>query len=330
MTISVPDAEACFQQFHAEEQERFKKYLRTYEAKEEKRDRGKRTDDRGCLHSGWRPEQLASRNVLVIGENGIGDEILTVACLAELKQYCQHVVWRCDAKLKVLFQRAFPDVEFISHDDPTPKTDGTIYSWELIKHFRDSLDKFPWTASGKFSPYLKPGFVRTTTLTAHYQSGSLPLIGLAWRSEAVGPGKTCDLKSVSGWRTFFDELRNRVRFVSLQSGDTEDDINFARWKYGVEIYQDQSIDTLNDLDGVAAQVAALNHVVSISTAVVHLAGALGACGWVLLPHNPFAHWKAGKNICPWYPTVRPVRQESPAGWNTVLEKVAKELAAKIV
>lgn len=104
-------------------------------------------------------------------------------------------------------------------------------------------------------------------------------------------------------------------------------VSFTRWKYGVEIYQDQSIDTWNDLDGVAAQ---LDYVVSISTTVVHLAGALGVPGWVLLQHEPFAHWGAGKHVCLWYPTVRPCRQKSPGEWSGALEQVAKELAAKIV
>ena len=121
-----------------------------------------------------------------------------------------------------------------------------------------------------------------------------------------------------------------MHFVSLQYGDTQDAINLTRWKYGVEIYQDQSIDTWNDLDGAAAQVAALDYVVSISTTVVHLAGALGVPGWVHLQHKPFAHWGAGKHVCLWYPTGWPVRQKSPGEWDSALEQVANTLAAKIV
>lgn len=119
-----------------------------------------------------------------------------------------------------------------------------------------------------------------------------------------------------------------MRFISLQYGDNQDVINFVRWKYGVEIYQDQNIDMWNDLDGGAAQIASLRYVVSISTTVAHLAGALGIPGWILLPHKPLAHWEAGKDVCLWYPTLRPVRQKTIGEWDSALEQVADELNAK--
>jgi len=325
VAISVQDVKSLFDQFRLEEQKAFDNYLRAYKRNEKKRNLDNRSDDRGRLSFQWKPEDLVDKNLLVIGENGAGDEILTTACLAQLQSCCRHVVWRCDAKLKTLFQRSFPGAEFISADGSSPAVDGTIYSWELIQHFRRALDTFQWTTSGVFAPYLRTGLAREV-LTARYRSGSLPLVGIAWRSESPVQGKTCDLKDVSGWATFFDRLRNRVHFVSLQYGDTQDAINFTRWKYGVEIYQDQSIDTWNDLDGVAAQVAVLDYVVSISTTVVHLAGALGRPGWVLLKHKPFAHWRAGEHVCLWYPTVRPVCQKSPGEWSSALEQVTNELA----
>jgi ADP-heptose:LPS heptosyltransferase len=148
------------------------------------------------------------------------------------------------------------------------------------------------------------------SLAAKYHDGSKKTVGLTWRSERAGEllsDKTCDICDVPHWAEFFERLKNKVRFVSLQYGETEDDIAFARWKYGVEIYQDKCIDNFNDVDAAAAQIAALDYVVSISTTAAHLAGALGVPGWVLLPKKPFGHWRAGETICPWYPTLRPVR-----------------------
>jgi len=137
--------------------------------------------------------------------------------------------------------------------------------------------------------------------------------------------KTCDIRDVPHWSAFFECLRNKVRFVSLQYGDTADEIAFVRWKYGVEIYQDQSIDIFNNIDEAAAQLAAMDYVVSISTTAAHLAGALGAPGWVLLQAKPFGHWRAGKTICPWYPTLRPVSQASAGDWRGALETVTDSL-----
>ena len=117
-----------------------------------------------------------------------------------------------------------------------------------------------------------------------------------------------------------------MRFVSLQYGDTRDDIAFARRKYGVEIYQDGGVDIFNDVDAAAAQIAAVDYVVSISTTTAHLAGALAVPGWVMLQKKPYPHWRAGKCICPWYPTLRPLRQQKPGDWRGVLAGIADELA----
>lgn len=331
MTKSVQDARDRFNRFYAEEQESFAKYLRTYRRKEKTRNEKYRPYNRGCLSSRWNRESLVDKTVLVIGENGPGDEILTIGCLKELGSHCRHVVWRCDTTLKQLFQRAFPGADFVSAIDPIPEVDGTIYSWELIEHFRPTLDKFHWTTSGDFVPYLRSALAGETP-AARYGTGSVPLVGLAWRSERDGrvvKDKTCDLKSEPGWSIFFDELRDRVQFVSLQRGDSRVDRDIARSKYEVEIHQDQCIDRWNDLDDVAAQIAALDYIVSISTTVIHLAGALGVPGWVLLPHQPFPHWQAGKHISLWYPTVCPVRQENAREWGNQLQRVAIELSTKV-
>ena len=92
--------------------------------------------------------------------------------------------------------------------------------------------------------------------------------------------KTCDLRDVPDWAAFFERLKDKVRFVWVQYGDTDDEIAFARWKYSVEIYQDKSLDIYNDVDGAAAQIAVMDYMVSIATTAAHLAGALAIPGWV--------------------------------------------------
>ena len=139
----------------------------------------------------------------------------------------------------------------------------------------------------------------------------------------------CKLRDVSYWGGFFEQLKDKVRFVSLQYGDTQSDIVFALQKYGVEIYQDNSFDIFNDVEMAAAQIAAMDYVVSISTTTAHLAGALGIPGWVMLEKHPFLHWKAGEEICPWYPTLRPIRQSKVDDWRSVLETIKNELTEEI-
>lgn len=310
------------------EKEAYEKFLKgPYKTAE--KEGGKRDQtriQRGCLTSDWTPEQLSGKTVLVIGENGIGDEVLTIGCLSDLERKCGRVFWKCDSKLKILFTRSFPDVAFVWSEDSQPTAEGTIYSWELIGRFRKNLKDFPWVNNGvDFTPYLKFSAPRRDDLSARYREGSKKVVGLAWRSERNGEplfDKTCDLRDVPHWGPFFGALKEKACFVSLQYGDTNNEIAFARWKYGVEIYRDESIDIFNDVDAAAAQIAAMDFVVSISMTAAHLAGAMGMPGVVLLAKKPFGHWRAGNDLCPWYPSLRPMKQTTGGDWKTVLEAAA--------
>jgi hypothetical protein len=291
--------------------------------------RAQNRSQRGCLTDNWKPGDLKGKSILVIGENGIGDEVLTIGCLPDLAPKCGSVFWRCDSKLKDLFTRSFPNVAFFSDHEMQPIVHGIVYSWELIGRFRESLDHFPCRKSGgAFVPYIKPLIPLKQCLSERYHDAAKAVVGLAWCSERDGKpqwDKTCDLRDVVHWADFFERLRDKVRFVSLQYGNTDDDVGFARWKYGVEIYQEKSLDIFSDVDAAAAQIAATDHVVSISTTAVHLAGALGKSGCVLLPKNAYGHWRAGEKKCPWYPQLTPLKQAIQGEWKTVLEGAADNI-----
>jgi hypothetical protein len=316
--------------------EAYDHFLRCLYAKAERpgSKRSEKRTQRGCLTWDWKVEDLAGRSVLVVGENGIGDEILTIGCLPDLLSACSSVSWSGDLKLKYLFQRSFPEVQFVSADNPQPKSDGTIYSWELIGRFRKKLNEFSWvTQDGQFLPYLKHCEQEGRHMAARYRDGAKKIVGLAWRSERQGEtlsDKSCNIKDVAQWAPFFDSFRDKVRFVSLQYGNTSDEISFAKWKYGVEIHQDQSIDIFNDVDAAAAQVSAMDYVVTISTTAAHIAGALGTPGWLMLYAKPFGHWRAGATISPWYPTLRPTRQAEAGEWTSVFQTVIAELDREIM
>jgi hypothetical protein len=310
----------------------YAKYLKSY-GQAENGMWNKQRNCRGSLTNDWEAKDLYGKSVLVVGEDRIGDEVLTIGCLpSDVRSYAS-ISWKCDNKVSTLFTRSFPTVKFFSQGDPQPINAGTIYSWELVERFRKHLGDFPWLRDGmEFTPYLTPLTHLRDELYSHYHHGSKKVIGLAWRSERDGnllSDKSCDLCVVPHWDAFFQQFKDKVRFISLPYGDTQDDIEFARSKYGVEIYQDNSIDIYNDLDAAAAQVAAVDYVIAISTTTVHLAGALAIPGWVLLAASPFGHWRAGVSLSPWYPTLRPIKQISRGDWKNVLEDVSKALETEL-
>jgi len=83
---------------------------------------------------------------------------------------------------------------------------------------------------------------------------------------------------------------------------------------------------LTDFADTAALLMQLDLVISVDTAVAHLAGALGRPVWILLPSLPDARWLLDREDSPWYPSARLFRQQRPGDWSAVISRVASELA----
>jgi hypothetical protein len=84
-------------------------------------------------------------------------------------------------------------------------------------------------------------------------------------------------------------------------------------------------DELQDFDDTAALVAALDLVIAVDSAIVHLTGALGRQVWVLDRYDSEWRWLSGRDDSPWYPSLRLFRQDQPGDWDGVVERVRAEL-----
>lgn len=84
-------------------------------------------------------------------------------------------------------------------------------------------------------------------------------------------------------------------------------------------------DTIGDFADTAAIIASLDVVVSVDTAVAHLAGAMGKPVLILLPHAADFRWMRERSNTPWYPTAKLLRQPAPGEWNSVVARLRDEL-----
>ena len=116
-----------------------------------------------------------------------------------------------------------------------------------------------------------------------------------------------------------------MHFINLQYGDCVTGIEQVRRQYGVQIHDWDDSDPLSDLYDFVAQVAALDLVISVDNATVHVAAALGAPVWVLQPFAPEWRWLAEGEGSYWYPAVRQFRQSTPGDWQPVFNQVTSEL-----
>ena len=114
-----------------------------------------------------------------------------------------------------------------------------------------------------------------------------------------------------------------VTFVSLQVGKPEGQATPEGMRL---IRYAQKLSTFEE---TAALMENLDLVITVDTAIAHLAGALGRPVWTLLPFSCDWRWLAGRDDTPWYPTMRLFRQKRPRDWAEVIGRVRAELSAWI-
>jgi ADP-heptose:LPS heptosyltransferase len=110
-------------------------------------------------------------------------------------------------------------------------------------------------------------------------------------------------------------------FYSLQMGEPAEQLKSLQPTARlIDLQNDQQ-----DFADTAAIVANLDLVISVDTAVAHLAGAMGKPVWVLLHNAPDWRWLLKREDSPWYPTARLFRQSTHGNWQDVLASVEREL-----
>jgi hypothetical protein len=85
---------------------------------------------------------------------------------------------------------------------------------------------------------------------------------------------------------------------------------------------------LSDFAETAGAILNLDLVIAVDTAVAHLAGALARPAWIMIAFSPDWRWLLGRDDSPWYPSVRLYRQPAPGDWDSVIARVAADLAER--
>ncbi len=102
--------------------------------------------------------------------------------------------------------------------------------------------------------------------------------------------------------------------------DPDQDIDFT-----IAVQFSPDIQDVEDFADTAALIANLDLVISVDTAVAHLAAALGKPVWLLNRFDSCWRWLAGRRDSPWYPTLRVYSQQKPGDWDSVVSEIAGDL-----
>lgn len=283
-------------------------------------------------HPVWAGQPLEDKTLLIWGEQGVGDEVMLASVLPDVTRLARRVIVECDARLIPLYQRSFPHAEFVAREEPasarlsSDEIDFQCALGSVCRWKRRSAETFANPAA-----YLSPDPTKVAQARARYAAlGPGPKIGIAWRSKPVGVGlenaifSAAKSTELADWEPI---LRcSGVDFINLQYGDCAAELLAVRDKFGVEIHQDAVVDQLVSLDDFAAQIAALDLVIAASNTTVHLAGALGAPTWTMIPFVPDWRWQMARDDTLWYPDMRLFRQPATGDWRSVFDRVGAELS----
>jgi Flp pilus assembly protein TadD len=276
----------------------------------------------------WDGSSEGATKLLVWAEQGIGDEVQFSGLIRHLLSRGVQVVIECDRRIVTLLQRSFPGIEVVERTNPpalslkNPSITHQIPMASIPRALKLSPDSMPFQ-----SPFLVPDEKQRDMLRSEYKKDGDPLlVGISFRSgnSQEGPKRSVDL---THWGPILNVAG--ARFVSLQYGECSGDLQAAYERFGTEVLKDEKVDPLVNLEGFAAQVAAMDLVISVDNSTVHFAGALGVDVWTMLPSEPDWRWGLKGDRTRWYSTMRLFRQEQRGNWEPVISKLAGELNSLI-
>jgi tetratricopeptide (TPR) repeat protein len=267
---------------------------------------------------------LEGRTLLLHSEQGWGD----------IFQFCRYAALAADQGARVLIEVQKPAVglmrglkgvsEVIELGQPLPAFDFHCPVMSLPNAFGATLDAIPANV-----PYLSADPAKVAGWEQRLGPKTRPRVGLVW-SSGVRPDQP-ELAAANGRRNLpFDKLKAfkglPVDFVSLQKGEPAEAefaaVDQAAWD-GPPIANVAA--DLRDWADTAGLIAALDLVVTVDTAIPHLAGAMGQPVWVMNRFDPCWRWLETLADSPWYPTLRLFRQPSMGDWDSVVAEVRAAL-----
>jgi hypothetical protein len=264
----------------------------------------------------WTGEPLAGKSILILGEQGNGDQIQFSRYLPALSNLGASVYYLAPDRLHRLFRTLGESITLLSEIPPEPRFDFQCPLMSLPGRFNGLDLPIPTR------PYLKAEPERVAQWNDRVGEQGFR-VGVAWRGNRYPHG--------DGFRSFrLDALRplaalSSVRLIGLQLKDGKEELDKLPTEMQVEL-PGPDFDAGPDgfLDS-AAILASMDLVISCDTSIAHLAGALGRPLWIALNHSPEWRWQQQGTDTIWYPTARLFRQERNGDWDGVFSRMTDEL-----
>jgi len=259
----------------------------------------------------WDGFDIAGKTVLLHAEQGYGDAIQFVRYVPLVAKKGATVLVEVPKGLAALLETVDGVARIIRRGDDLPAFDCHCPLLTLPRVFQTQLSSIP-----DCIPYLAADKVREATWRERLVAdGSGFRVGIVWSGNPEHKNDRNRSIPIEKLAPLLDT--DRVLFYSLQKGKAAEVLNGGTYGERMIDYTED----MNDFADTAALLANLDLVISVDTAVAHLAGAMGRPVWLMLPHAPDWRWLLRRDDSPWYPTMRLFRQPFPGAWGNVMEEM---------
>jgi hypothetical protein len=260
-------------------------------------------------------DSIVGKTILLHSEQGFGDTIQFFRYLPKLTTLGCKIIFETQTQLVPLMKAQRNNCQIIGQGETLPSFDVHCPLLSLPLAFKTTLETIPAQV-----PYLFPPLEKLELWRAKLGTKRKPRIGLVW-SGRLSP----DFRRSIPLELFLQIINTGAEWHSLQKDYRESDRNSLNSNLTIIDHAP----SLNDFSDTAALITEMDLVISIDTAVAHLAGALGKPVWILLPFHPDFRWLRAREDSPWYPTARLFRQTRDGEWDNVLKRLVLELKSNL-
>lgn len=270
----------------------------------------------------WQGEDLRDATLLIrfmeSEKQGLAVGLNMAGYAAEAARRAAHTILVVERRLVPIFARTLPGVEvraFPAEIQPAAGTRLVTANALTLKAVLGSTDA---AIESRFLP-LRADAAETARLRTQYQAGRpLPVVGLSWWSSHFGK----DLPGIEHWAELVRSTQ--AVFISIQYGEVAADLAALRAAAPDQFLVDASVDQMVDMDRFAAQLGALDAVVTISNTGAHLAGGMGVPTHLIRDDWFRRAWPVLSDRTPWYPHTR-VHGKDGRPWPSLFTAIRPQL-----
>ncbi len=260
----------------------------------------------------WTGEALHGRTILLHAEQGFGDTLQFVRFAPAVAARGGRVVLEVPGPLVRLLRGVDGVAGVVRCGDPLPAFDLHCPMASLPLRLGLSIDRIPaapyLAGPAAAGPVDAPGGLTVGLVWAGDPRPGVLRSNLIDRRRSTTPATLAPLLDLAG-----------VRFVSFQLGAVPGELE----RHGLA----DAVADVADFADTAARLAGIDLLITVDTAMAHLAGGLGLPVWMLSRHDGCWRWLERRADTPWYPTMRIFRQSAPGDWDAVVAEVRTALEA---